>query len=154
MVGNQHTTSSACHDFDIIEYPPKGIWYITAAVTIINWDTFKYGLSLKEKKNAYALGTPRVIALTVVFLHRLLALLYYDDTSYKNIFLTWWPWPLTYDLDLWSWARYSSTWPTCQNSSLYVCLFAVRAWQTDTQMQTHRMTRTSLYPHRENNWNI
>ena len=38
-------------------------------------------------------------------------------------FLTSWPWPLTYDLDLQTWPRYSSTWSPCQNSSLYVCPF-------------------------------
>ncbi len=38
-------------------------------------------------------------------------------------FLTSWPWPLTYDLDLPTWARYPSTWPPCKNSSLYVCSF-------------------------------
>ncbi len=38
-------------------------------------------------------------------------------------FLTSWPWPLTYDLDLKTWPRYPSTWPPCQNSSPYVCPF-------------------------------
>ncbi len=28
-------------------------------------------------------------------------------------------WPLTYDLDLWTWPRYPSTWRQCQNSSPY-----------------------------------
>ncbi len=26
----------------------------------------------------------------------------------KKVFLTWWPWTLTYDLDLWTWPRYPS----------------------------------------------
>ena len=38
-------------------------------------------------------------------------------------FLTSWPWLLNYDLDLLTWPRYPSTWPPCQNSSLYVCSF-------------------------------
>ncbi len=36
-------------------------------------------------------------------------------------FLTWWPSPLTYDL--WTWPRYSSTWPTCRIPGPYVCPF-------------------------------
>ena len=51
-------------------------------------------------------------------------------------YLTWWPWPLTYDLDLWSWPRYSSTWPTYQKSGPYVCPFAreIGSRQTHTQI--------------------
>ncbi len=55
-------------------------------------------------------------------------------------FLTSWPWPLTYDLDLQTWPRYPSTWPTYRNYSLYVCPFGRESGntQTDTDRQTHR----------------
>ncbi len=49
-------------------------------------------------------------------------------------FLKSWPWPLTYDLHLISWPRYTSTWPPCKNSSLYVILFG---WYSETDRQTH-----------------
>ena len=57
----------------------------------------------------------------------------------------WWPWPLTYDLDLRTWPRYIHAWPTCQNSGLYVCLFGQDS-ETDTQTdtQTHRHTMPKL----------
>ncbi len=50
-------------------------------------------------------------------------------------FLTWWPWPLTYDLDLQTWPRYHSTWPTYQNSRLHVCPFTAES-ETHTDTQT------------------
>ena len=53
----------------------------------------------------------------------------------KKFFFTWWPWPLTYDLDLRTWPRYPSTWPPCQNSGPYVCLFTR---ESETHTQTHR----------------
>ncbi len=61
----------------------------------------------------------------------------------NGFFGTRWPWPLTYDLDLWTWPRYSSTWPPCQNSSLYVPSF-FRDSETDTQ--TDRQTDTHTMP--------
>ncbi len=62
--------------------------------------------------------------------------------------LTSWPWPLTYDLDLSNWPRYPSTWPPCQNSSLYVCPFGCYS-ETDThthiQRDRHTHTRRQNY---------
>ena len=55
-------------------------------------------------------------------------------------FLTSWPWPLTYDLDLLIWPRYLSTWPPCKNSSLHVCSFGQDSEtdrQTDTRCQNY-----------------
>ena len=52
-------------------------------------------------------------------------------------FLTSWPWPLTYDLDLQTWPRYPSTWPTYRNSSLYVCPFGRESGNRYTHRQTH-----------------
>ena len=56
-------------------------------------------------------------------------------------FLTSWPWPLTYDLDLrlWTWPRYPSTWPTGQDSSMSVPLAmrVVTDRQTDRQCQNY-----------------
>ncbi len=103
-------------------------------------------------KNAYALSTPSVVGRTVIFPCRFLnscgsrhisvsvtswlTLHYFDHvTSHRKTFLTWWPWPLTYDLDLRTWARYPSTWPTCQNAGLYVCPFG-RESETDRQNHT------------------
>ena len=60
----------------------------------------------------------------------------------------WWPWPLTYDLDLRTWPRYIHAWPTCQNSGLYVCLFGQDSetdGQTDTQTDTQTMPKL-LHP--------
>ncbi len=45
-------------------------------------------------------------------------------------FLTSWPWPLTYDLDLWTWPRYPSTWPTHKKSGPYVCPFSRESGNT------------------------
>ena len=57
-------------------------------------------------------------------------------------FLTLWPWPLTYDLDLQTWPRYPSTWPPCQNSSAYVCPFGR---ESETDRHTDRVkTITSI----------
>ena len=74
--------------------------------------------------------------------------------SHRKHFLTWWPWPLTYDLDLWPWHltndldlltwpsyRYPSTWPTCQTSSLYVCLFSHKS---RPDRETHYRTMSKL----------
>ncbi len=56
-------------------------------------------------------------------------------TCTVNRFWTWWPLPWTYDLDLLTWPRYPSTWPPCQNSSLYVPSF-FRDSETDTHTHT------------------
>ncbi len=50
---------------------------------------------------------------------------------------------VTFDLDIWTCPRYPSTWPTHQNSGLYVCPFKQKSGNrhTDTQCQnyyTHR----------------
>ncbi len=55
----------------------------------------------------------------------------------EKCFLTWWPWPLTYDPDLRTWPRYSSTRPTCRNSGLYVCPFSRERGNTHTHTHTH-----------------
>ena len=59
-------------------------------------------------------------------------------------FLTSWPWPLTYDLDLWTRPRYPSTWPPCQNPSLYVRPFGQDS-ETDRQTDTHTDKRCQNY---------
>ncbi len=46
-------------------------------------------------------------------------------------------WPMTYDLDLWTWARYLQAWPICQNSGLYLCLFGQ---DSETEGWTDRQT--------------
>ena len=48
-------------------------------------------------------------------------------------FWTWWPWLLTYELDLITWPRYLHSWPPCQDSGLYVCLLG-------QDSETHRQT--------------
>ncbi len=58
-----------------------------------------------------------------------------QKTSVKH-FLTCWPWPLTYDLDLRTWPRYSSNWPTHQRSGLYVCPFGRESVHRQTDRQT------------------
>ncbi len=58
-------------------------------------------------------------------------------------FWTSWPWPLTYDLDLWTWPRYPSTWRPCQISSLYVSPFS-RESETDGHTDTHTQTMPKL----------
>ncbi len=73
-------------------------------------------------------------------------LLYHYDTSHwkkKNVFLTWWPWPLTYDLDLdlRTWPRYPSAWP-CQNSGLYVCPFTC---ESETHRQKNLNSKHKIY---------
>ena len=45
---------------------------------------------------------------------------------------------LTYDLDLETWPRYPSTWPTYRNPSLYVCPFGRESGNTQTHTQKHR----------------
>ncbi len=40
-----------------------------------------------------------------------------------KMFLSWWPWPSTFDLDLYTWPKYPFTWRTCRISGLYVCPF-------------------------------
>ncbi len=49
-------------------------------------------------------------------------------------FLTWWPWPLTltFDLDLQTWPRYPSTWPTHHKSGLYVSPFCCESGNRQT----------------------
>ncbi len=132
------------------------------------------------KKNAYALKTPRVVARPVIYgfecyvcLHHCLCLpqceasarLLLASSSWCNPinssssfrpktplihFLTWWPWPLTYDLDLWTWPRYSSTGHTHQKSCPYVCPFSRESGNTHTDRhtdtQTHRRCQNYYTP--------
>ncbi len=51
-------------------------------------------------------------------------------------------WPR--DLDLQIWPIYPSTWPTCRNSSLYVCPFGRESGNRQTDWQTHRQTMSKL----------
>ena len=60
-------------------------------------------------------------------------------------FLTSWPWLLTYELDQQTWPRYSSTWPTCQNSSPYVCPFDRESGNTHTHTHADTQTMSELY---------
>ncbi len=52
-----------------------------------------------------------------------------------------WPWPLTYDRDLWTWPRYLLTWPPCQNASPYISPFSFYS-ETDTHTDRHTHTHT------------
>ncbi len=86
-------------------------------------------LNYTFKKTTYALKTPSVVYVqsysSVAFLVAALIIsrfIHYWQPK-KTFFLTWWPWLLIYDLDLQTWSRYPSTWPTCKNSDLYVCMF-------------------------------
>ena len=58
-------------------------------------------------------------------------------------FLTSWPWPLTYGLDLQTWPRYLSTWPPCKNS----CSFG-RDGETGRHTDRHTMSKL-LHPSRQ-----
>ncbi len=58
----------------------------------------------------------------------------------QNVFLTWGPWPLTHDPDLWTCPRYFSTWPAVWISGLYVCLFGRESGNTHTHTHGHTHT--------------
>ncbi len=60
-----------------------------------------------------------------------------------TIYLTSWPWPLTYDIDLLTWPRYASTWPPCQNSSMYVRPSG--EWDGRTHTDRHTQRRCQNY---------
>ncbi len=64
----------------------------------------------------------------------------------KSHFLIWWPWLLTYDLDLSTWPRYEPGWPTCTISAPYVKRFS----RESAELQTHTHTQTGpiLLPRR------
>ena len=70
--------------------------------------------------------------------------------TFQWTFLTSWPWPLTYDLPIQLWPRYSSTWPTCQNSSLYVCPFGHESGNTQTDTYTNRRCQNYYTQHVRN----
>ncbi len=118
------------------------------------------GRRFLEKKNANALKTPSVVVPTFVYkiefhiesdpagrkqkarlhLHQALpgcCCITMIHLTEKNVFLTWWPWPLIYDLDLLTWPRYPSTSPPYQNSDPYVCPFT-RESETHTQTDTQK----------------
>ncbi len=57
-------------------------------------------------------------------------------------FLTWWPWPLTYDFDHQTWPRDGPVWPTCQISCPYIKWFSHQSADRWTHTQTHRHTDT------------
>ncbi len=118
------------------------------------------------KKTTYALKTPSVVALPFNHISLLSSQVIADvvddegETAEKRrshrhslliapfvIFLAmhpnrgrfwaWWPWPLTYDLDLWTWPRYLHAWVTFQNSGLYTYSFGQ---DSETEGRTHRHT--------------
>ncbi len=68
-----------------------------------------------------------------------LSTVHLDEETHLKYFLTWWPWPLTYDLDLITWPRYSPIWLPWQNSCLYVPPFG---WDSETDRQTDTHTQT------------
>ena len=53
----------------------------------------------------------------------------------------------TYDLDLLTWPRYCYTWPTCWNSSPYVCLFCLESGNTQTDRQIHKLCQNYYTRH-------
>ncbi len=55
-------------------------------------------------------------------------------------FLTWWPWPLTYDLDHHTWPWYGPGWHTCQISCPCVKRFCLESADRRTHRQTDRHT--------------
>ena len=63
-----------------------------------------------------------------------------QKTPVKHFLTCWWPWPLAYDLDLWMWPRYPSTWSTHQKSGPYICLFGRESGNIQTHRQTDRHT--------------
>ncbi len=124
-------------------------------------------LSNPRKKNAFALKTPRVVAWPVIYgvecIFVSLAMKLHQDycwhlhhcifitasinpssiirpKTHVKHFLTWWPWPLTYDLDLWTWPRYPSIWPTYQKAGPYVLPFGRESGNTQTDRHTHTHT--------------
>ncbi len=83
-----------------------------------------------NKKTAYALKTPHIVFLPVIYLNSFFGMSQDDRvrvTMLSEVNGTF-PWTffdlvtLTYDLGLLTWPRYPSTWPPCQNSSPYVRL--------------------------------
>ncbi len=54
----------------------------------------------------------------------------------------------TFDLDLWTWPRYPSTWPTRRISGLYVCPFIQESGNT----HTHTHSRCQNYYTRRWRW--
>ncbi len=90
-----------------------------------------------NKKNAYALKTPHVVFLPVVFLSFFFGRLSEVNVMSKCTFFD--LVTLTFDLDLRTWPRYPSTWPPCHNSSPHVCPFG---WDSETDRHTHTDTHT------------
>ncbi len=72
-----------------------------------------------------------------------LLLQHYDEISSEKRVLTWWPWPLTYDLVHQTWPIYPPTWPTYQNSRLYVC---PSGSESETHRHTHRRCQNYYTP--------
>ena len=56
--------------------------------------------------------------------------------AWKSHFLTWWPWPLTYELDHRTWPRYGSGRPACQ----IPCLYAKRFNRESADRRTDTLT--------------
>ncbi len=67
------------------------------------------------------------------------------DVHHGWHFLALWPWPLTYDLDLWTWPRYHQAWSTCQYSGLYVRPFGQDS-ETDGQIHRQKDNAKTITP--------
>ncbi len=81
--------------------------------------------------------------------HRQLA----EVNGMSHLFLTSWPWPLTYILDLRTWPTYPSTWPSCQKSSPYVCMFG-RESETDTHTHAQTDNAKTITPITSETWGV
>ncbi len=118
-----------------------------------NWTIWRQQWLPRTKKRIRFENTQRRIY-TVIFLSHFLGISRFlghlhrwshhwfqepDMPHPEKCFLTWWPWPLTYDPDLRTWPRYSSIWPTCPNLGQYVCPFSHERGNTHTHTdrQTH-----------------
>ncbi len=75
------------------------------------------------------------------------AMILYHAIQIRKRPLIWWPWPLTYDLDLQTWPRYEPGWPTCKISWPNIKRFSRESneLQTHTHTHTHAHTRTHTH---------
>ncbi len=107
-------------------------------------------LILKKKKRICFENTPHCIPYSWFFSSSMCGIIELRETfhwdTHWNVFdlVT-----LTIDLDLQTWPRYPSTWPTCRNSSPYICPFGHESGnrQTDTHTQTHRRCQNYYTQH-------
>ncbi len=100
------------------------------------WEGFKI-------KPHTPLCTPRVIDLAVTSLTaKKLLLRHFNKMPGKCLFLTWWPWPLAYDHDLWTWPRYPSG-DRDLNGKIQVSASVCSAGRV-TEWDAHRQTMPKL----------